>query len=86
MTTPDLINSLYEGLGSVFIWRSVYLLHRHKEVRGISILAVIFFMTWGWWNIYYYPHLNQWLSFYGGLLIVLANTVWVGQMLYYARR
>jgi hypothetical protein len=63
MTYPDLINGLFEGCGALFISRSIYLLHRQKKVRGVSLIHVAFFMFWGWWNLYYYPHLNQWLSF-----------------------
>ena len=81
----DLVNGSYEALGGLMLFRNVRQLYRDKQVRGISILSTAFFQTWGLWNLYYYPHLGQWLSFSGGCLIVLANTIWVGQMLYYKR-
>ena len=81
--TPDTINGLFELVGSFVIWRSVYLLNKQKKVCGVSTWTTGFFMGWGFWNIYFYPYLNQWLSFYGGCLLVLANTIWVVQMLYY---
>lgn len=80
---PDLVNALYEGIGGLLLWRNVLQLYRDKQVRGVSILTSAFFNSWGFWNLYYYPHLHQWWSFTGGLLIVAANTVWVGQMIYY---
>ena len=83
--TPDLINGLFEICGSVMIWRNVLQLYRDKMYRGIHIEPTAFFMCWGFWNLYYYPHLDQWWSFWGGVSIVFANTVWVGQMLYYGR-
>lgn len=43
------------------------------------------FTLWGVWNIYYYPSLNQWCSFAGGLVIVAANALWVGLMLRYRK-
>jgi len=29
------------------------------------------------------PTLGQWISFFGGLFIVSANSVWIGMMFYY---
>jgi hypothetical protein len=40
----------------------------------------------GFWNLFYYPHLDQWLSFAGGVLIVLANTVWIAMAVHYGSR
>lgn len=83
--TPDVINGSYEFVGSIALWANVYRLYKDKEAKGVTFWATAFFMTWGYWNLYYYPHLDQWWSFAGGLSIVLANTVWLGQMIYYRR-
>ncbi len=82
----DLVNGLYEGCGGFIILLSIIKLHKDKMVRGVHILTTAFFMSWGWWNLYYYPHLGQWVSWVGGLLIVTANSFWVGQMIYYTRK
>lgn len=84
--TPDQINGAYEFVGSLTIWVNVYALHRDRCVKGVTPLATTFFMSWGCWNLYYYPSLDQWWSFAGGVCIALANAVWLGQMLYYYRR
>lgn len=83
--TPDLINGLFELSGSLFIWRSIWLLRRQRMVRGVSFLTTGFFAVWGLWNLWYYPSLDQWLSFAGGVSIVTANCIWVGQMVYFLR-
>lgn len=83
--TPDLINGLFELLGSLVLWRNVRQLYVDKMIRGVHWTATGFFAAWGYWNLYYYPSLDQWWSFAGGCSIVLANTVWLGQMLYYGR-
>ena len=67
------------------IWRNVYQLYLDKMVRGVHRLPVGFFAAWGFWNLFYYPHLDQWWSFAGGVSIVIANVVWVIQMLHYGR-
>jgi len=77
------MNGLFEFFGSIMLWRNVLQLHRDKMVRGVHWSATGFFAAWGYWNLFYYPHLGQWLSFFGGCSIVVANTIWLGQMFYY---
>ncbi len=80
----DLVNSLFEFCGAPFILVSVFKLHKDKVVKGVSWVHVLFFTLWGFWNLYYYPFLGQWLSFYGGIAIVSANAIWVGLLMYYS--
>lgn len=86
ISIPDLINGLFEFFGGFFILLSVIRLHREKAVHGVHGAHVAFFTAWGLWNLFYYPHLGQWLSFIGGVWIVVVNAVWLGQVLYYRRR
>jgi len=70
-------------LAGVFVLDHCRNVLKDKMVAGVSIVAVIFFTLWGFWNLYYYPHLDQWLSFYGGLFIVMANFLWVVLLIKY---
>ncbi len=81
----DLVNGSYELLGAPFIFLSVIQLYKEKKVHGVSWMHAGFFATWGFWNLYYYPHLDQWFSFIGGVAIVIVNTFWLGQILYYSK-
>jgi len=83
--TPDVINGIFEIIAGILLFRNVQVLHRDKAVRGVSVLPTSFFMAWGYWNLYFYPSLNCDWSFIGGILVVIANTIWVGQMVYYNR-
>ena len=83
--TPDLFNGMFEMLGGFIICLSIRKLYVDKRVAGVSWLHVAFFSTWGFWNLYYYPSLGQWWSFWGGIGVVSANTFWLFQMLYYMR-
>jgi hypothetical protein len=86
MTTwQDGVNGLYELLAGAAVLMHCWRLYKDKKVRGASWIATAFFFSWGLWNLYYYPHLDQWLSFVGGLGIVAANCVWLTMMLYYIR-
>lgn len=86
MQIADLINAVFELGGAPIILLSICKILKDKKVKGISKYHVGFFSAWGLWNLFYYPHLEQWASFVGGLFIVLANSVWLGLMLYYLRR
>jgi hypothetical protein len=83
---PDLINSLFEFSAGIFILLHCYITIRDKATRGISIVAVIFFVVWGGWNLYYYPCLNQLLSFAGSIFALAANAIWIVLIIYYRRK
>jgi hypothetical protein len=82
----DLVNGLFELGGAFFIFGHIKKLWHDKLVRGVYWPATAFFAAWGWWNLYYYPSLGQWLSFAGGLAIVTLNTLWTAMLLYYIRK
>lgn len=83
---PDLINGLFEFIGSIMLWKNTWRLYKDKGYLGVCWSTTAFFASWGYWNLYYYPLLDQWLSFFGGCSITLANTCWLVLMLYYGRK
>lgn len=86
MMSPDLINGGFEAFASVMVLNHCRVLAAEKIVRGVSVVSVTFFMLWGVWNLYYYPGLEQTWSFYGGVLVVLANLFHVSLLLLYRRQ
>lgn len=85
-TLADTINGSYELIGGIFLLLNCIKLYRDKKVRGVMLSTATFFATWSWWNLYYYPSLNQWVSFCGGLLIAITNAAWVIMAIYYSRK
>lgn len=83
---PDLINGTYEAVGGFMNLLNVKTLRKDKKLAGVRILPSVFFTSWGFWNLYYYPHLGQWLSFTGGLFLFLVNFWWIGLAIYYRRQ
>ena len=77
MHIADVTNGLFEALGGMLVWLNVRRILIDKQVKGTDGYVVIFFSAWGWWNLYYYPSLNQWLSTAGAVLMALANTTWL---------
>jgi len=83
MEWQDALNGSYELFAGALLWLNVRQAYRDKAVRGVHLVPTAVFTSWGYWNLYYYPHLNQWLSFVGGLVMVTLNTVWLIQLVYY---
>lgn len=82
----DAINGTFELAAGFFTLNNCRVLYEHKQARGVSLLSTAFFTLWGCWNLYYYPALDQPLSFYGALFIVAANALYVGMMVSYRNR
>lgn len=85
--SPDVFNGFFEFAGSIMLWANVRQLYKDKVLKGISMWPTLFFTSWGVWNaVLYYPSLHQWFSFSGGLMLLTAQFVWLGQMFYYRRK
>ena len=82
----DYINGGFEFIGGLLLWWNVKQLYKDKVVKGVKILPTAFFAAWGYWNLYYYPSLNQTISFIAGVFLVIANTTWVIMAIYYTKR
>ncbi len=82
----DLINASFELISGLLVWMNVRQVYKDKGYAGVWVPANVFFLLWGLWNLYYYPSLGQWFSFYGGLSIVAANSVWIGLMMYFGKK
>jgi hypothetical protein len=74
---PDYVNGAFELLGGFALWNNVGRIRKDKRVRGVNWQVTLFFTSWGFWNLFYYPSLAQWASFVGGLNIVAANAAWL---------
>ncbi len=81
----DATNAIFELIGALLIIINIRKVLEDGEVKGVSPIPVTFFTLWGFWNIFYYPYLGQWLSFIAGIIMFITNTIWVGLMLYYIR-
>lgn len=77
MEINDLVNGLFELFGACVMWINAFKLKRDKKVRGVFWVIWIFYAGWGLWNMYYYPSLDQWVSFYAGIILVVGNLYWV---------
>lgn len=82
----DLVNGTYELMGGAMLLWDCLRLYRDKRVAGVNWQVKAYFLSWGLWNLYYYPSLAQWASFTGGCVIVLANALWVALALHYINK
>jgi len=82
----DNINGLFGLCGGIFVMLHCFRLYKDKKVRGVSFVAAGYFAVWSFWNLYYYPFLEQWASLVGSLLIVAMNVLWIVMMVHYIRK
>lgn len=81
----DLGNGFFEVFGGVLAWLNSVQIYKDKGIKGINWWVTWFFTAWGCWNLFYYPHLKQSLSFAGAFLLVFANAVWLYLVIKYRR-
>ena len=81
------MNDVINGLGGAF----ALLLHARrlyidKQIRGASALSFVFFTIWGWFNVFwFYPSVNCWCSFAGGVAVAIVNTAYLGMPWWYRK-
>jgi len=82
---PDLVNGLLEIGGATLLIANLRAIRADKQLMGIRWYPTAFFTVWSMWNLFYYPSLNQWISFVGGALMAVVNALWLGHVWYYWR-
>ena len=75
--TPDVINGLFEFVGGLCSWANVYKYMQDRKVAGVYWPSTVFYISWGLWNLYFYPALNQPWSFWGGVFLTLGSIAWL---------
>lgn len=81
----DYVNAAFEACASLAILNHARAVWVSKQARGVSMVSTCFFTAWGFWNVYYYPHLGQRFSFYAGIAVLFAQGAWLG-IIWYVRQ
>jgi len=84
--SPDIINGCFELFGGLLMWLSIRQIIRDKQIVGFSPAPLIFWTAWGLWNLFYYPSLDQWFSFLGGIVVVVSNAIYLVLIWHFSRR
>lgn len=79
----DFINAIFEFGGFVMIAGNCVRLYRDRGFAGVTIPATAFFAIWGYWNLFYYPSLDQMWSVIAAGLVALMNTLWIVLMFWF---
>ena len=79
----DVANAAFEFGGAFAKALDIKRLMRDKEVRGLHWISILFFVSWGVWNCYFYPNLHQPISTIGGIALATTNMLWLTLLLYY---
>jgi len=82
----DIINSFFEFSMFVASIMNIIKILEEKVIKGFHWATVGIASLWGFWNLHYYSSLDQWWSFYAGILLVISNSIWLRLVFYYAKR
>lgn len=81
----DLINAAFQLSGGLFVALSILDIHRKKTVAGHTLTTTSFFLSWGFWNLFYFQALDQWWSTIGSYGMCAANLVLTGFIIKYRK-
>lgn len=81
MSIADLINGSFEGGAALVNVLSIRELLKHREIKGVHWGPNLLFAAWGFFNLYYYPHLHQWFSFGCAICLTAMNCVWLALLI-----
>ena len=86
MTSTDIVNACFEGGGACLLCMNIRRLVKDKRLAGVSLVPTVWCNLWGFWNVWFYHVMGTTASFYAGIGVLTANTVWVGLALFYRFR
>lgn len=85
MNYSDLLNGLFEMVGAAALGMNVRSLWIHREIKGVHWAPVVFYTVWGLFNLFFYPANGLWISFYGGIAVMLVNVAWLALLIRFRR-
>jgi hypothetical protein len=77
IAVPDLINGCLEAAMGYAGWQNLKAIRRDKSVKGVHWYTTAVAGLWGFYNLFYYPHLGQYFSFFAGIGICAINSTWL---------
>ena len=81
----DIINSIFQLIGTYFTWANAYKLYKDKTIKGFYWPNKVFFTLWGIWNINYFFSLNQPFSFVASITLVSGDIMWIALLYKYRK-
>jgi hypothetical protein len=79
----DSVNAGFELACAILLWLNVRTLYRDKQIKGIALSPNFLYLGAGLWDLYYYPFLNQWISFVACLVYTTGFSLWLGMAVWY---
>jgi hypothetical protein len=86
LINTDLVNGLFEVAGVFFIIPSILQIRRDKSATGVSWWTQFFFLSWGCWNLFFYPHHGLSFSAIGAAAMVIAQIYWLHLIIRYRQQ
>jgi hypothetical protein len=80
------MNAVFEVCGSVAVWMNFVAMVRDRGYAGTRLPMMVFFTSWGFWNLFFYSGLHQELSYYASIFLTSGNCAVVWAMAYFGRK
>ena len=79
----DEINSFFISVASIFYFLNLLKLYKDKEVKGISILSIVFFSTWNFWTLYFFWDTEFSLTRNAYIAVAISNFLYLSLLFRY---
>lgn len=80
----DAINGIIELCGAAAVFASATRVYRERGARGVHPTHVAYGIAVNFWSVYYYHHISQPISFWCGVVFVIAVSTWAGLIYKYS--
>ena len=80
------MNGLFEVVGGLLLFLNTWRAWRDGQIRGLHPAPMVFFWSWGLFNLWYYRSIHQPWSAAAGLLPCLGNTAFIATWAWFWRR
>ena len=83
MITIDHINAIFTVGGIMFVIINILQLTKDKQVKGVSIISMLFFGIWSWWLAFFYYKNSHYYSMIAAIFMGVFEIVWISLWMYY---
>lgn len=85
MNNVDLTNGLFELFSACLGIFNIHQIYKDEEVKGVSVVPMVFFTLWGFWNIFYYSYMGQYYSTSGAGAMLAVNLIYLSLVIKYKK-
>lgn len=83
MMLVDQITGGFQFFASIFIMLNIRALLKSREMKGISLLTIVFYNLWDFWGVYMFYRIGNSYSMWTAVAITVVYTTWSCLVFYF---